>query len=161
MIARRSFILVVLLSIAYTANTLSQDAEKRFDAQFDELKASVYCYCGCVKMTIQICDCGTGQAIENHFHQRLNAGETVEQIVTDYLEQHGPQYYALMPAEGINLIAYTMPAVILVLIGGVVFAVLRKARKREKIAYSTPNSHPSDEAVKQIETELERYKQEN
>ncbi len=152
--------LCLLLSVTGAAEMPTQDAEKQFDAQLEELKTSVYCYCGCEKMTIQICDCGTGQAIENEFRQRLSGGETVEQIIEDYLDEHGPQYYALMPAEGINLIAYIMPAVILILIGGIFLAVLRKLTTHSRPADQgdTADSTPSHETIKQIESELEKYK---
>ena len=73
--------------------------------------------------------CGTSEQIETDFRNRLLAGQTVEQIRTDYLDTYGPQFYAVMPAEGINLIAYIMPGVILVLIGGVAFVVLRSQSK--------------------------------
>ena len=104
--------------------------------------------------------------IENNFRNRLVAGETVEQIRTDYLDTYGPQYYAVMPAEGINLLAYAMPVIILALIGGVVFVVLRRStRSIHKTAaagaHEASESQVSDEAVQQVEAELERYKRES
>lgn len=133
-------------------------------SDLEELLTTVYCYCGCVRETIEVCTCGTAMNIENNFRNRLLAGETVEQIRTDYLDTYGPQYYAVMPVEGINILAYIMPAIILIVIGGVVFIVLRKSRQRASAtadAQIASESQPSDEAVKQVETELERYKRES
>ena len=131
-----------------------------------ELLTTVYCYCGCVRETIEVCTCGTAMDIENDFRDRLLAGETVEQIRTDYLDTYGPQYYAVMPVEGINLLAYAMPIIVLVLIGGVVFVVLRRStRSMQKTAaagaHEASASQVSDETVKQVEAELERYKRDS
>ena len=101
--------------------------------------------------------------IEKDFRNRLLAGQTVEQIRTNYLDTFGPQYYAVMPAEGINLLAYIMPAVILALIGGIAFAVLRRSRGQTVASHvlEASDQQVSDTTVKQVEAELERYKQEN
>ena len=128
-----------------------------------ELLTTVYCYCGCERETIEVCVCDTAGMIEEDFRNRLLAGQTVEQIRTNYLDTFGPQFYAVMPAEGINLLAYIMPAVILVLIGGIAVAVLRRSR-RPAVASGVPeepNQRVSDTTVKQVEAELERYKQQN
>lgn len=154
---RTRFLPVVLLIVAFATGARG-DATS--ESQLGELLQSVYCYCGCVKETIEVCVCVTAQAIESDFRARLNAGETSEQIRMDYLETHGPQFNALMPAEGINLIAYIAPAVILVLIGGGVIAFLLKIRKPKTPAAQPQSTPVSDAAVEQIEAELEKYKQE-
>ncbi len=130
------------------------------EADLAELRNAVYCYCGCERETIEVCVCDTAVRIESDFRNKLLAGQTVEQIRTNYLDTYGPQFYAIMPAEGINLLAYIMPAVILVLIGGVAFAVLRKSRQpvAENTTLAAPKQEISDTTVKQVEAELEKYK---
>ncbi|MYB92888.1 hypothetical protein F4054_13835 [Candidatus Poribacteria bacterium] len=134
-------------------------------SDLDELLTTVYCHCGCTRETIEVCTCSTAMNIENNFRDRLLAGETVEQIRTDYLDTYGPQYYAVMPVEGINLLAYAMPIIIFVLIGGVVFVVLRRSTRLMERTVSENGSRElghrvSDETVQQVEAELERYKRE-
>ncbi len=139
-----------------------KDATVKSD--LDELLTTVYCYCGCVRETIEVCTCGTAMDIENDFRDRLLAGETVVQIRTDYLDTYGPQYYAVMPVEGINLLAYAMPVIILVVIGGFAFVVLRRLMQRTEAAADTHENsvaQVSDETVQQVEAELERYKRES
>jgi cytochrome c-type biogenesis protein CcmH/NrfF len=129
-----------------------------------ELLTTVYCYCGCTRETIEVCTCGTAMSIESNFRNRLLAGETVEQIRTDYLDTYGPQYYAVMPVEGINLLAYAMPVIILVFIGGIVFVVLRRSMLQKAATADThgkSESEVSDQTVKHVEAELERYKRES
>ncbi len=133
------------------------------EAELEELLTTVYCYCGCERETIKVCVCDTAVMIEKDFRDRLLAGQTVEQIRTNYLDRFGPQFYAVMPAEGINLLAYIMPAVILVLIGGIAFVVLRRFSQQAVTSdgVEEPNQQVSDTTVKQVEAELERYKQQN
>ena len=139
-----------------------KDATVKSD--LNELLTTVYCYCGCVRETIEVCTCATAMNIENNFRDRLLAGETVEQIRTDYLDTYGPQYYAVMPVEGINLLAYAMPVVILVFIGGIVFVVLRRSMRTKSATADVreaSTSQVSDETVKRVEAELEKYKRES
>ena len=132
-------------------------------SNLEELLTTVYCYCGCTRETIKVCVCDTALAIEASFKDELTNGKSVDQIRTAYLEKYGPQFYAVMPAEGINVLAYVMPGVILVLIGGVVFIVFRRSLRPAAASHgdSTSESEVSDDAVKQVEAELERYKRGN
>lgn len=137
-----------------------------FAADLEELLTTVYCFCGCTRETIKVCVCDTALAIEASFKDDLTKGKSVDQIRTAYLEKYGSQFYAVMPAEGINLLAYIMPGVIFVLIGGVVFVVLRSTRSMRGSSVTSDTqgeseSEVSDAAVKQVEAELERYKQGN
>ena len=167
------FLVVCSFTVTVCAQTeASQVAEPEgvtdatVKSDLDELLTTVYCYCGCTRETIEVCTCATATEIESNFRDRLLAGETVEQIRTDYLDTYGPQYYAVMPVEGINLLAYAMPVIILVLIGGIVFVVLRRStRSMQKTAavgaHEASASQVSDETVNKVEAELERYKQES
>ena len=153
---------IVALSAQTEEPPATSDTDATFDTKIEELLTTVYCYCGCERETIEKCVCQTAVRIESDFREQLLAGQTVEQIRTNYLDTYGPQFYAIMPAEGINLLAYTMPAVILLLIGGIAFAVLRKSRRHAVTSNGTevPTEQVSDATVKQVEAELQRYKQE-
>ena len=107
--------------------------------------------------------CGTSQQVENEFKSRLREGETAEKIQNDYLQTYGMQYSALMPAEGINILAYVMPAIIIVLLGGIVVFVLKSKMKLPMVKQPATsigkNPDVSEEVQRQIEAEVERYKQ--
>ncbi len=152
---------------AETETGLKTVEDPAFASNLEELLTTVYCHCGCTRETIKVCVCGTALAIEASFKDELTKGKSVDEIRAAYLEQYGPQFYAVMPVEGINVLAYVMPAVILVLIGGVVFVVLRRSTRSVQGASITSDasdkseSQVSDAAVKQVEAELERYKRGN
>ena len=160
--------LFVACCVITTANAETQaprtaEPDTVIAPKLEELLTTVYCYCGCTRETIEVCVCQTAVMIEEDFRNRLLAGQTVEQIRTNYLDTFGPQYYAVMPAEGINLLAYIMPAVILVLLGGVAFFALRRSRRQPVTSdgLEESNQQISDTTVKQVEAELERYKRQN
>ena len=162
--------LLIVCGFIATGCAQIAEAEEVKDATVEsdlaELLTTVYCYCGCTRETIEVCTCATARNIENNFRDRLLAGETAEQIRTDYLDTYGTQYYAVMPVEGINLLAYAMPVIILVAIGGFAFGVLRRLRQRQPAAAADTTgeksaSEVSHETVQQVEAELERYKQES
>ena len=160
-------VLLILISLSCLASVA--DAQEQasttnpsLEANLDQLMTSVYCYCGCVRETIKHCVCGVAQQIETDFRNRLSGGGTVQQIRDDYLARHGTQYSALMPAKGFNIVAYAMPAVIIALIGIIVFLVLRSKRKAALVkspASTKPKELASTDQYEQIEEALKRYKQ--
>ena len=145
-----------------TDKTLSvtSDDERYLDKQLDELLTTTYCPCGCVRETNKKCVCETAQQMETMFRNRLSDGETVEEIRQDYLNTYGKQFHAVMKAEGINILAYVMPAVILIAIGGVIFGIRHRSRVNK--AVSMPHEKQiSDEMQQHLESELEKYKNQN
>ena len=158
------FILISLSFLIPVGGAQEQQltADSSLESNMDQLMTSVYCYCGCVRETIKHCICGVAQQIETDFRNRLSAGGTVQQTRADYLARYGTQFSALMPAKGFNIVAYAMPAIIIVLIGVIVFLVLRS--KRKAALAKSPISAESQEAAsadqyEQLEEELKRYKQ--
>ena len=157
-----------LILMSFSCLILVVDAQEQaattdpsLEANLDQLMTSVYCYCGCVRETIKHCVCGIAQQIETDFRNRLSGGGMVQQIRDDYLARHGTQYSALMPAKGFNIVAYAMPAVIIVLIGVIVFLVLRSKRSAalaKSSASTEPQESASTDQYEKIEEELERYK---
>ena len=165
----KSYRTVLLILMSFSCLTFVTNAQEQptttdpsLESNLDQLMTSVYCYCGCVRETIKHCVCGVAQQIETDFRNRLIGGGTVEEIRTDYLARWGTQFSALMPAKGFNIVAYAMPAVIIVLIGVIVFLVLRSKRRASlaKASVSTESQvTASTNQYEQIEEELERYKQ--
>ena len=154
-------VLLVLSLIPFASAQEENRTDFTFKSALEELVTSVYCYCGCTREKIQQCVCQTAQGIEDDFRRRLTTGQTVEQIRNAYLAAHGTQYSALMPLEGFNIVAYTMPAVIIVLLGVIAFAVIKSKRKAETAPQSdsTPSQSVSVNRYKEIEEEIERQKQ--
>ncbi len=142
------------------ALTIVSDDGKMFESRLEELLTTLYCPCGCVRETNKACVCGTAQAIEASFRDALTEGKTVEEIRTLYLKTYGSEFSAVMKAEGFNLIAYIMPAAILIVTGGLIMFVLYQSR-RNKMPSIQSDNQISDELQQQVESELEKYKEQN
>ena len=149
------------IAVAYAAEDSSK-ADTSLESKLEQLMTSVYCHCGCTRETIRQCVCGVAQQIESKFRGRLAAGQTVEQLRNEYIATYGTQYSAVMLAEGFNIVAYVMPAVIILLLGVGVFLVL-KLKSRSSLAPqpAATEQQPATltDRYKQIEKELELYKQ--
>jgi cytochrome c-type biogenesis protein CcmH len=160
-------VLLILVSCSFlisAADAQEQEltTDPSLESNLDQLITSVYCHCGCVRETIKNCVCGNAQQIEMDFRNRLINGGTIQQIRADYLARHGTQLSALMPAKGFNIVAYAMPAVIIGLLGVIVFLVLKSKRSaviaKESVS-AEPQQSASADQYEQIEEELKRYKQ--
>lgn len=153
---------IFLSVVTAQAQTADSDTSKdfKFEAQLEELLTTLYCPCGCVRETNKACVCGTAQAIEASFRNALTEGQTVEEIRTLYLKTYGSEFSAVMKAEGINWLAYIMPAVILIVSGGVIFIVRYQSRSKD-ISSTQPDQQVSDKLQRQVEAELEKYKDRN
>ena len=160
-------VLFLLLIVSYPitgarACEVSRNADPSLDSKVEQLTTTLYCFCGCTRETIQHCVCGNAQRLKKEFREELAAGATVEQLRNEYIAQYGTQYSAVMPAKGFNIVAYVMPAVIIALIGVIVFLVLKSKRASQLTQQPVPiekkTSAPND-LYKQIEADLERYKQ--
>ena len=129
------------------------------ESKIEELTTTVYCYCGCTRETIQNCICGTATDVETEFRNRLVAGETVEHIREDYLKDYGSQYSAVLPVGGFNTLAYVMPAIILILLGGGVFFILKSKTATKSASVTEENGAISEERAKELEEEVQRHTQ--
>ncbi len=160
-------VLLILVSCSFlisAADAQEQEltTDPSLESNLDQLITSVYCHCGCVRETIKNCVCGNAQQIEMDFRNRLINGGTIQQIRADYLARHGTQFSALMPAKGFNIVAYAMPAVIIGLLGVIVFLVLKSKRSAaltKSPVSAEPQQSASADQYEQIEEELKRYKQ--
>lgn len=135
----------------------SQDIETQLDA----LKTTLYCPCGCDRMTFEICHCQTAEQFKKDFRKALTEGETVEEIRAVYLQTYGPQYSAVMRFVSWNILAYMMPLVILIAIGGVIYLVRRQSPYNKKTVSTPPDAQISDALQQKIESDLDQYKQNN
>ena len=134
----------------------SQDVE----TQLEQLKKDLYCPCGCDRMTFEICHCMTAEQFKKEFRQALMDGQSVEEITAVYLKTYGPQFSAVMKFEDLNILAFTMPVVIILAIGGIILLVRRQSREYKPFPQQD-DRQLSDELQQKIESELEQFKDRN
>ncbi len=73
------------------------------------IESSLMCYCGCANLSIRICTCGTAEAIRQEIAERLEDGQSRDQVVQAFVERHGEQILASPVKSGFNLMAWIAP----------------------------------------------------
>jgi cytochrome c-type biogenesis protein CcmH/NrfF len=70
----------------------------------------VVCLCGtCPKRTITDCDCGWAHQNQNAILNAVVQGRGRDEIVSVYREAYGQKVLAMLPAEGVNNLAWALP----------------------------------------------------
>jgi cytochrome c-type biogenesis protein CcmF len=93
--------------------------------------SSVNCTCGCARLDLATCSCGTAEAARERIRGQMLAGETRDQIVAEYAKQFGKDALAVPPNTGAFRLIWAVP-VIGIALGGVGLArMLRRWRKND------------------------------
>ena len=95
-----------------------------------DIENRLKCICGCAH-SIYVCrttdfSCGFWQALHAKIVAQAERGVSAEQIVDEYVAEHGVQYLMAPPPRGFNLAGYFVPGVLISLVAGVMFWVLKR-----------------------------------
>ena len=130
------------------------------DAAIQAIEKQLKCTCGC-NLDIYTCrttdfTCEFSPALHRQVVERFDAGQTAQQIIDAFVEQHGIAILMAPPKRGFNLAGYFVPGVLILFAGAVLFVVLRRWTR------GAPASAPAaiDPAASASPQELERLRQE-
>ena len=122
--------------------TLGYTQERPNTPEFRDACDRLVCQCGCHK-TVSTCDmenCHSATPIREEVWSRLQAGESVLEIVEVFRERYGLTILSQPPTTGFHLSAWIMPFVFLV--GGAIFIarILKswKTAKQEQVDREPP-----------------------
>jgi cytochrome c-type biogenesis protein CcmH len=93
-------------------------------------------------------------------NQKIDEGQSAEQITQFFVAQYGEQVLASPPKKGFNLVAWILPFAALLFGGGVVYVVLRKwikLGKQPKNANAVGIDEMSEQYEHQLKQELEDF----
>ncbi len=120
----------------------------------------------CPGKILSACPSAEGAQLRELVRRKVEAGETLEQIVQYFVDVYGPEVLPVPPPKGFNITAWLMPFMVLFAGLGVVVVLVRAwsssaARKKEERASSQANAPPSggveDELEKRLQRDLEEY----
>ncbi|MBI2955574.1 MAG: cytochrome c-type biogenesis protein CcmH [Chloroflexi bacterium] len=114
----------------------------------DDVARELMCQCGCT-MIVYNCDCGTADQMRGLIREKLDGGQTKQQILDYFVGQYGETVLAAPTKEGFNITAWIMPFVGLVVGIGVVYFVMTR--------WLLASSRPQEMAVVSDEEELSEY----
>lgn len=103
-----------------------------------EVEGRLMCYCGCADLTVRVCTCGTADAIRREITERLDNGETPDQVVAAYVSRHGAQIRSAPSKAGFELLAWITPFAAILLAGSALVIVVRRWGRR------APAGRPGD-----------------
>lgn len=106
-LALRITLIVVALGLA-TPTFAATDVEREARAIEDLLMAPC-----CFRQQVSVHQSPTATAVQKDIRERLARGETREVILAAYVEEHGPGILVVPPAQGVNLVLYVLPPLIL------------------------------------------------
>jgi cytochrome c-type biogenesis protein CcmH len=135
----------------------------RANAQTEsDISKQLICQCGCtlVLLSCNHAECGSREAMTTVIKEKINQGQTDEQIIAFFTAQYGEQVLAAPPKRGFNLMAWLLPFAALLVGAVVVYVALKKWVRRGNIPQTdavTETDEADEEYRRQLEEELEKF----
>jgi cytochrome c-type biogenesis protein CcmH len=133
----------------------------------DVIRVAKQLYCPiCPNTPLDVCETQACQDWRGLIRQRLEVGETDQQIINYFVSQYGDRVLTAPPARGFNLLGWIVP--VLAVLGGAVFLALlyREWLRRRGPSPTRPTAGAvssgadlPDEYVARLEKELEKFKE--
>lgn len=140
------FILLVTGHLSpVTASAVTIDEKHK--PVFDELCDKFMCLCRCGS-TIKTCpheDCGFAIPFKKELIEKIQKGETREQIISYFVGKYGQQILSAPPKKGFNLTAWITPFAAIIVMGYLMKQVIDKWIAK---------GHIHEEEIKKIEEEI-------
>jgi cytochrome c-type biogenesis protein CcmH/NrfF len=110
-------------------------------ARFNQLGHGMMCTCGCSQILLE-CNhvgCQESDRLRRELSDALERGQSDEQIIAAFREKYGPVILAAPTKQGFDLVAWTMPGLVLLLgIVGATLVVYRWHLKRQPAPEPVP-----------------------
>jgi len=144
---RKPLLLAILCLALLTATAAAQSPEAQ------RLYTKLYCpLCGGVRL--DVCQLKVCDDMKQVINQKLAAGDSEQQIITYFRQQYGDQVLGYPPAEGINLVPWLIPF-LLVALGAVgLWRMARRWTRPSVQASAMTGSTVPKEIAARIEREL-------
>jgi cytochrome c-type biogenesis protein CcmF len=114
------------------------------------------CQCGgCARLPLSECICGEAEQTRAEIRARLRAGVTPDVIMADYVSAHGSGSLTVPPNQGALRAIYVVPGVLAVGGLGLVFAVVRRWKRRGDEATPAPAKSDDPKARDEYDAKLD------
>lgn len=120
------------------------------------VEKNLMCTCGCT-MALYTCECGTAEDMRSAIQGMIDKGMDKEQILAAYVGQYGEKILSAPTKEGFNLTAWITPFLAILVVGGVLYKVLRRWSGRTD--QSAPADEINPEYHRRLKKELEEFEE--
>jgi cytochrome c-type biogenesis protein CcmH len=151
---------VLLLAMALLTVPVRLSAQRDITRDYRQACDRLVCQCGCNEQ-LSVCamqNCGSATPMRAEIRERLQKGESVDQIVASFEDRMGKKVLSAPTMKGFDLTAWVMPFVMLCLgavaLGWIVVKMVRRSPE--------PETGPAAVAVDpRVEQELRDFEQES
>ncbi len=131
-------------------------------ATLEDIGNELICQCGC-NMVLINCnhqECGVRESMLADIRQRLDRGESRDQIVQAFIQQYGEVVLAAPPKRGFNLVAWITPFAALLAGAGVIYIAITTWVKRGAVQAPKPGAVKEDDEkyLARLEQELKTFR---
>jgi cytochrome c-type biogenesis protein CcmH/NrfF len=110
-----------------------------------DVEKRLHCTCGC---TLDIYTCRTtdftctySPALHKEVLALQEEGKTADEIVAAFVAKNGEKILMAPKPEGFNIAGYVVPGLVVLLVGGVMFAILRHRTRMLEVARAAATPH--------------------
>ncbi|MBI3813875.1 MAG: cytochrome c-type biogenesis protein CcmH [Nitrospinae bacterium] len=134
--------------------------DERYKPLYDELSDKFMCLCGCGS-TVKTCpheQCGFAIPFKKELSERVQKGETKEQIIKYFIDKHGEKILSSPTKKGFNLMAWITPFAAIIIAGFLIKKVINKWTVRQKSEDRSQKTEVvEDKYKKMLKKELEEF----
>jgi cytochrome c-type biogenesis protein CcmH len=155
----RHRIAVLALAFFWLFGPIEADAQRDISKDYKEACDRLVCQCGCNEQ-LSVCamqNCSSATPMRAEIRERLQKGETVDQIVDRFIARVGKQVLSAPTMKGFDITAWIMPFAILCL-GAIVVSWIAVRMARPKVQAVEPAPIVVDP---RIEKELREFEEES
>lgn len=138
----------LILAFLFLLNAQPAEATENLS----DVTNSLMCTCGC-SMVLYSCQCGTADNMKSDIQQRIDNGQSKDQILDNYVDRYGEVILAAPPKEGFNLSAWVLP---FIAIGGAAFLIFVLLKRWSAQGAETEARWAQEEIKEEDLQELER-----
>lgn len=154
----KELFITLILSLVFLAAT----PVKANAATVSDISKELICQCGCtaVLSSCTHAECNLQEAMTTLIKQKVDQGQTGEEIIQSFVAQYGEQVLASPPKKGFNLTAWILPFAAILAGGGLIYVALKKWVKRGKQLQTRPAvdvDERGEEYKRRLEKELQEF----
>ena len=132
-----------------------------FPATVGQIAQELTCTCGC-NMVVSACegtmDCGAAADIKNQILEKLNSGQSKEEIIAFFVSRYGEKILSAPTKRGFNLTAWILPFAAFIFGIGAVCALLKRWTSRKEPGHEQMSFKKEDKPyLERIEEELKTF----
>ncbi|MDO8717094.1 MAG: cytochrome c-type biogenesis protein CcmH [Dehalococcoidales bacterium] len=122
--------LALLLIIAF----LALPAAATNAATVEDVANQLICQCGCTQVLSKCAEpvCSTREEMKGLIREKLNQGQTQQEIIQSFVAQYGEKVLASPSKTGFNLTVWLAPIAAILLGGIVIYATVKKMLRQGK-----------------------------